>query len=217
PYAVAVGDLNGEGKPDLVTANYDADTVSVLLGAGTGSFGANTDFGAGTGALPVAIGDVNGDGKPDLMAANYIASTVSMLLGTGTGSFAARTDFATGNGPYSVAIGDVNGDGMPDLVTANHNANTVSVLLHAPPIVAGVEPGLTRPSRFELAVPRPNPFRSLATLDFGLPRAAIVRLEIYDVQGKRIATLQNGMLPAGHHVRSWDGATTSGLPARPGV
>src|SRR5207249_2997024 len=169
PYSFPTGGTTGVGKPDLMTANYNANTVSVLLGAGTGSFGANTDFSAGTGPSSVAIGDVNGDGKPDLMTANYIAGTVSMLLGTGTGSFAARTDFATGNGPYSVAIGDVNGDGMPDLVTANHNANTVSVLLHAPPIVAGVEPGLTRPSRFELAVPRPNPFRSLATLDFGLP------------------------------------------------
>src|SRR5437868_6515297 len=76
PSSVAIGDFNGDGKPDLVVANSSANTVSLLLGTGTGSFGAKTDFTTGDYAYSVAIGDVNGDGKPDLAVADLLANTV---------------------------------------------------------------------------------------------------------------------------------------------
>ena len=63
PYSVALGDVNGDGKPDLVTANMSSNSVSVLLGTGTGSFGGRADFEVGSGPISVALGDVNGDGK----------------------------------------------------------------------------------------------------------------------------------------------------------
>ena len=69
-HSVAIGDLNGDGRPDLAVANDDSNTVSVLLGNGDGTFGANTDFGTGTRPASVAIGDLNGDGRPDLAVAN---------------------------------------------------------------------------------------------------------------------------------------------------
>ena len=84
PYAVVVGDLNGDGRPDLATANCAAATVSVLLGHGDGTFGAKADFGTGTNPVSVAIGDLNGDGKPDLAVANSEPNTVLVLLNTGT-------------------------------------------------------------------------------------------------------------------------------------
>ncbi|MEK6289352.1 MAG: FG-GAP-like repeat-containing protein, partial [Acidobacteriota bacterium] len=126
---VAVGDFNGDGKLDLAVANELSAIVSILLGTGTGSFGAKTDF--GTGGLPrsVAVRDFNGDGKLDLAVANSGDNTVSILLGTGTGSFGAKTDFGTGQSPFSVAVGDFNGDGKLDLATANGNGASVSILL----------------------------------------------------------------------------------------
>ncbi len=130
PHSVAIGDFNGDVKPDLAVANNGASTVSILLGTSTGSFGAKTDFATGGGPAAVAIGDFNGDAKPDLAVANF-SGTVSVLLGTGTGSFGAKTDFATGVNPNSVAIGDFSGDGKPDLAVANNSASTVSVLLQA--------------------------------------------------------------------------------------
>jgi len=135
---VAIGDLNGDGKSDLATANLGnmsgLSTVSVLLGNSDGSFGVTTDYGTGDFPLCVAIGDLNRDGKPDLVTANSgtypdYAGTVSVLLGHGDGSFGAKTDYSTGSSPSSVAIGDLNGDGRLDLAVANNESNTVSVLL----------------------------------------------------------------------------------------
>src|SRR6516165_4581379 len=109
PQSVAIGDLNGDGKPDLVTANYNynSGTVSVLLGNGDGTFGPRTDYATGFDPHSVAIGDLSGDGKPDLVVANTNSNTVSVLLGNGNGSFGPRTDYATGSYPQSVAIGDL--------------------------------------------------------------------------------------------------------------
>ncbi len=128
PVSVAIGDVNGDGKPDLVVANNFGNSVSVLLGVGNGTFGAAATFAVGSSPRSVAIRDVNGDGKPDLVVANF-GGNVSVLLGTGTGSFGAATNFATGTQSESVAIGDVNGDGKPDLVVANAGSGNVSVLL----------------------------------------------------------------------------------------
>ncbi len=133
PVSVAIGDLNGDGKRDLAVANVDllssgSDSVSVLLGTGSGTFDAATNLAVGSSPVSVAIGDLNGDGKRDLAVANSSGS-VSVLLGTGTGTFGAATDFAVGASPRSVAIGDLNGDGKPDLAVANFGSFSVSVLL----------------------------------------------------------------------------------------
>src|SRR5437867_7290500 len=120
PRSVAIGDLNGDGKPDLAVANESVNTVSVLLGNGAGGFGAKTDFATGTNPLSVAIGDLNGDGKPDLAVANNDPNTVSVLLANGAAGFAPTTDFATGANPYSVAITATNADRKPDLAAANN-------------------------------------------------------------------------------------------------
>jgi hypothetical protein len=135
--SVAIGDLNGDGSPDLAAANAEASTVSVLLSRGDGSFRAKVDYPTGSEAYPssVAIGDLNGDREPDLVTANTHANTVSVLLNIGDGSFLTKLDYATGDRPRSVGVGDLNRDGKPDLVAANEGrennpGNTVSVLLN---------------------------------------------------------------------------------------
>jgi hypothetical protein len=141
--SIAVADVNGDGKSDLLVANMYAGTVGVLLGNGDGTFKAAVNYGSGgMGATSVAVGDLNGDGKPDLLVANdCIASaqcgsgTVGVLLGNGDGTFQAAVNYASGAKiTWSGAIADVNGDGKPDLLLASVNCyascqGTASVLL----------------------------------------------------------------------------------------
>jgi hypothetical protein len=79
PFAVAVADFNRDGISDLVTANYNSDNVSVLLGNGDGTFQAATNYDTDLNAVSVAVGDFNGDGFPDLAAANHYGDNVSVL------------------------------------------------------------------------------------------------------------------------------------------
>ena len=129
PTSVAIGDFNRDGKSDLALTTYSQGIVSILLGNGTGGFGATTNFNVGSGPASVKTGDFNGDGKSDLVVANDASNNVSILLGNGTGGFGATTNFNVGLNPLSVVVGDFNGDGKSDLATANFSSNNVSVLL----------------------------------------------------------------------------------------
>jgi hypothetical protein len=130
---VAVGDFNGDGIPDLATANTHSNSVSILLGNGDGTFQNAVDYDAGPGPASVAAGDFSHDGTLDLAVANAIpTNTVSVLLGQGDGSFQAPFSYATGTSPDFVAVGDFNGDNFPDLAVANGLIdNRVSVLINA--------------------------------------------------------------------------------------
>jgi hypothetical protein len=126
---VAVADVNDDGHPDLIVANVDSNTVSVLLGNGNGTFQAAQNFATGKFPASVAVADVNGDGHLDLVTANEGDNTVSVLLGNGNGTFQAAQNFATDARPDAIAVADLNGDGLPDLVSVNEDGYTVSVLL----------------------------------------------------------------------------------------
>jgi hypothetical protein len=136
PYSVAIGDLNGDGKPDLAIVNGDgpASAVSILTNtgsAGTISFASKVSFNTGLSSVAVAIGDLDGDGRADLAVANNNSTTVSVLRNISSGStisFASKLDYTVGLGPFSVAIADLNGDTKPDLAVANSGSNTVSIM-----------------------------------------------------------------------------------------
>ncbi len=137
--SVAIGDLDGDGKPDLVVANYTSSSISVFRNTstsgsiGAGSYAAKVDFTTRTNPFSIAIGDLDGDGKPDLAVANNGSARVSVFRNTSSigtidgSSFAAKVDFTTGNNPYSVAIGDLDGDGKPELAVTNTQSTSVSV------------------------------------------------------------------------------------------
>jgi hypothetical protein len=142
PKSIAVGDVNGDGKPDLVVANplgwpycgSGSPWVGVLLGNGDGTFQPVATYGTGTGgyATSVAAADVNGDGKLDLVVSNTAAGgpnydgSVGVLLGNGDGTFQPAVDFDSGGYSYasSLAVADLNGDDKPDVVVTNLSADT---------------------------------------------------------------------------------------------
>ena len=127
--SVAVADVNDDGKPDIVLANFISGLVSVLLGNGDGTFQTAVTYGSGgINPMSVAIADVNGDGKPDIVVANLNSGSVGVLLGNGDGTFRPALTFGAGTRTMSVAVADVNGDGKPDIVVADQDGY-VGVLL----------------------------------------------------------------------------------------
>ena len=130
PFAVNVGDFNGDGKLDLVMVNDDdVGLVAILLGNGDGTFQPPITYATGIDPVYVATGDFNGDGKLDLAVANSNSNNVAVLLGNGDGTFQAPIVAVTGAGPSSISVGDFNADGQLDLAVTNANSDNLSILL----------------------------------------------------------------------------------------
>jgi hypothetical protein len=127
-YSVALGDVTGDGRPDVVTGDVIGHSVSVLAGTGAASFGQAITYPAGQGTFGVTLADLDGDGDLDVASANSQGQGIAVLLNTETGAFAAAQAFAAGDQSTSIAAGDFNQDGYTDLAVANYGTNDVSVL-----------------------------------------------------------------------------------------
>ncbi len=129
PASVTVADINGDGLPDLITANGSDGTVSVLLNNGDGTFATPVSYPAGTYAVTVAVADLNGDGLPDLAVTDAGSNSVQVLLNDGQGGFGAPLPQGVGAHPVALVLDDLNGDGKTDIVVADRDDNTIGVLL----------------------------------------------------------------------------------------
>jgi hypothetical protein len=183
---VAIADVNGDSKPDIVVANSSTSTtvgqgnVGVLLGNGDGTFQAAVAYrSGGFGAASVAVADVNGDGKLDLVVVNCSRSSgscapaggnVGVLLGNGDGTFRKAVTFGPGgNAPFAVAVGDVNGDSKSDIVAANCFSNncgaangTLGVLINTSagaPVATFSPKSLTFPTQSVFTVSKARPVK----------------------------------------------------------
>ncbi|MER8046576.1 VCBS repeat-containing protein [Streptomyces sp. NPDC094032] len=147
--APALGDLNGDGKADLVTPVKGSNTLVAALGDGKGGFGAGVSFGLDGGLFPtaVALADLNGDGRLDAVVAAALTKrptqhgtegmgSVVELLGDGRGGFAPATSYFAPTQvnqstdalfPVDITVADMNGDARPDVLTSNSNGDNVSV------------------------------------------------------------------------------------------
>jgi len=149
---LAVADVNGDGKPDIVVASLGGGTngkglVGILLGNGDGTFRPVVTYDSnGLGTSAVAVADVNGDGKVDLLVANQCNLTcpdlspdgsLSVLLGNGDGTFQPAVTYDAGNGTTTdLAVGDMNGDGKLDVLVID--GCTVFSLLCEPASSVGI-------------------------------------------------------------------------------
>ena len=127
--AIATGDFNGDGIPDLAMASRSG--ISVALGKGDGTFKPRVTYAVNGAPVFIAVADLNGDGHLDLVTAN-VFRTVSVLFGNGDGTFGSPASYNVVEGPSSIAVGDFNGDGKPDLLVASSDINSsgLSLLLN---------------------------------------------------------------------------------------
>lgn len=131
PRALAVGDLNRDGFPDLISANEGppgGGDASVLLNRGDGTFFPPLISTIGSVGHSVALGDLDGDGLLDAVVANLMSDDVSVLLGKGNGTFQPSREFAAGRIPLSVRIDDYNGNGILDVAAAASGDGRLSLL-----------------------------------------------------------------------------------------
>ncbi len=131
PWFAAIGDVNGDRKPDVVATHHEQNQLTVLLGDGAGHLteAAGSPFDFGRSAFQVILADVNHDGRLDALAA--AGEGVRVMLGDGRGNFkpAPGSPFLTGRGVWRLAVADLNGDAKPDVVTTNLESRSIGILL----------------------------------------------------------------------------------------
>ena len=129
-----MGDLDGDGKPDLVTGNYGDNTISILHNTSTSgsvSFTVSSPISAGSSPQAVTISDLDGDGKPDVVLANFGDADISIYHNnstSGTITMATQVTYATDYDPFAIAAVDMDGDGFPDLSVGAEGASCFDVL-----------------------------------------------------------------------------------------
>jgi hypothetical protein len=130
PAQIVAADLNRDGRPDLVTADYASSTVSVLLGRGDGSFKRRTVLRTPKHPVGIVAADVDGDGRPDLVSESDDGSgSIQVFANRRRGRFKPTHTYASGSRAYAVAAADVNHDGRLDVVTGHADRRDFAVLL----------------------------------------------------------------------------------------
>ena len=151
PTSVALGDLNADGRLDVVTVNENSATLSVLRGNGDGTLQVALSYPAGTNPYCVALGDFNHDGKLDAAVGNRVGfgtSRVSILLGNGDGSFQGPVSYGPLQDAFSLAIADFTRDRKLDIVVADTAAGTLMLGKGDGTFRRGSTIGVTNPLAF---------------------------------------------------------------------
>jgi len=184
---IAVGDIDADGKRDLIVTNELTNKVSVFHNISTpgrlttSSFAAKVDFTVGTNPVLAALSDIDGDNKPDIIVANAGSNNISILRNTSSqgvisgSSFAGKVDFVSSARPYTIAIADVDGDGKPDIISSNTGVNSNYLSVFKNISTSGVINNSSLANRVDFNVGS-NPY-SLTTGDIdrdGIPEQVLI-------------------------------------------
>ena len=133
PISITSGDVNDDGRLDIVVANYGTNSIAIFLGSGNGKFALFTIYSTGDNSLPsmLTIADLNNDNQLDITVANPGTNSIGVFFGYGNGSFGPQQIYLTGSSssPYWISVADLNNDHWLDLAVANYNTQNVGVFL----------------------------------------------------------------------------------------
>ncbi len=127
-----MGDVNNDGKLDLVSGGLGVSKVNVSIGNGDGTFFAAVSYFGSTGGVNLRQGtikDLNGDGFSDIITTTSDGAAVNVLMGNGNGTFRAPRSYAPAVNAWGLGVGDINGDGVNDLVTSSSGTNQISIFI----------------------------------------------------------------------------------------
>jgi hypothetical protein len=226
---IRLGDLNRDGFPDIVCLNPGNNSVlvdttsnlTVFFGGPGGNFDPGTTYHIystehGDYEQCMTITELNRDGYLDVVATS--AAGLAVLTGRREKALNAPVYLdAAGYGALDVVSGDFDADSLRDLALSN---DVVCILRNAS-FVQGIHPVTVPPpskppTALRFAIGQ-NPFRGRLALSFELPKAGRVQVAVFDVAGRRLATLADGSFQAGDHQLAWDGRVGSGARAASGV
>jgi hypothetical protein len=117
--------------------------------------------------------------------------------------FAPALNYGVGSKAYSVFAVDLDGDGDNDLAVANEYSNNVSILLYRT-VYTGIDHESAKlPRQYQLSQNYPNPFNAQTIIQYSLPSQSLVTIDIFDILGRKVETLVNGIMPMGEHQATW--------------
>jgi len=197
---IETADFNGDGKLDVAVTRLANGGVSVAFGNGSGAFSSSVNYPMPGFTNHLGVGDINGDGNLDIAAGNNGANpssptgTVTVLYGNGSGAFSVGNVIPVSFG-LGIAVVDANEDGHLDIIE-----DSCLLLNDGTPAPAAMTRALSmvgRQSSAELTASfSPNPIRGRGVLGFSLPKDGKVSIHLYDIRGRRVQTLADGVLMA---------------------
>ena len=207
-------DFDSDGDLDLATLDARG-TITVYFNDGTGGLTADFSVAVESSGEVFAAADLDGDGDEDLISIGEKADALHIAWNVGDGTFGSHTIHTIDDSITSVTAADFDSDGDMDLIAAGVRA--VWLLVNDAASAVHEHEGPALPRAYKLEPNFPNPFNPVTKIEFAVPEPAQVRLDIFNVLGRRVVTLVDAPMQAGFHERTWDGRTADGAPAPSGI